>query len=265
MVGRFLKSPPLTRGKNVARSPLGFLMQQTLFVGPPGPGLARRTVAARRAAVAPTHARAGDRLRRPGGGLRLAMERPITSRRSIRSCLPPAASLGRRGSSARVTRRAAVAVVAIPGLVAAPTALPMLPPATLGRLYASDRLLAQGDPDRAHEVGAAAIFRRHVRLARNGGRGFRRLSRPATGRARPCGVLRAQLWRGRRARRLRTGARRAAGDQRPQFLFPMGAGGRLGRGRHYDRRRGRRSSDYDDVRAVGRIDRRLCDALRERA
>ena len=110
-----------------------------------------------------------------------------------------------------------------------------------GRLYASGRLLAQGDADRADEaLGAAAIFRRHVRLARNGGRGLSRLSRPAAGRARASGLLCAELRRGRRARHLWAGARRPAGDQRPQFLFPVGAARRLGRRRHHVGSRRRR-------------------------
>ena len=120
------------------------------------------------------------------------------------------------------------------GLFTAPIALPILPPDALVAYMQATGFSPKATQTESMKLAdAAAIFRRHVRLARDGGGGLRRLSRPAARRARAGGVLRAQLRRGGRARRLWPGARRPAGDQRPQFLFPLGAARRFGRGRHH--------------------------------
>ena len=216
-------------GKAVGRSPLGFLLQQALFVGPasapvwlaglwrlgvrpPRPELRALAIAyvvvlaivvvanGKAYYVTPIY----PALFAAGG---VAWE-------CVAQAPDRARGRGRRRRRSRPVRRADRSADPAAGCA--------------GRLYAGGRLLAQGDPDREHEaLRAAAVFRRHVRLARDGGGGLRRLSRPAARRARASGLLRAQLRRGRRARRLWTGARRPAGDQRPQFLFSLGAARRV--------------------------------------
>ena len=79
-----------------------------------------------------------------------------------------------------IARSAAVAVVAIPGLVAAPAGLPVLPPDALVAYMRAVGFSPQASQTENMKLSVlTAIFRRHVRLARDGGGGLGRLSRPA--------------------------------------------------------------------------------------
>ena len=254
-------------GKAVGRSPLGFLLQQALFVGPASApvwlaGLWRLGVRPPR-----------PELRTLAIAYVVLLAIVVVANGKAYYVTPIYPALFAAGGVAweawlkrPTTRGVAIAVVVVPGLFAAPTALPILPPDALVAYMRAVGFSPKATQTESMKLSrAAAVFRRHVRLARDGGGGLRRLSRPAARRARASGLLRAQLRRGRCARRLWTGARRAAGDQRPQFLFPLGAARRVWRCRHHARPRRRAFRPLLRRRSRRRPHRqRVCDALRER-
>ena len=148
-------------GKAVGRSPLGFLLQQALFVGTISAlvwvaGLWRLSVPA---AAIPSCARWRSPMSFCWRSSSSATARPTTSRQSIRRC-------SRRGPVAweawlkrPIARGIAVAVVVIPSLFTVPFALPILSPDAAASPICRARLLAQGDADREHEaLGVAQYF-----------------------------------------------------------------------------------------------------------
>ena len=85
-------------GKAVGRSPVGFLLQQLLFVGPVSAPVwlaGRGGSACDRPIRSP---RAGDRLCRTAGAVPVRQRQSLLSRRPIQRCSPPAASSGTRGA-----------------------------------------------------------------------------------------------------------------------------------------------------------------------
>ena len=223
MAGRSWSRPADVGGKSVALSPLGFLPSRRFSSGRPRRRCGSPACGAWRAAAASGPSRLADRLgRRAGDGLRRArqgllyfadLSGPFRRRRRrweagsrARRRVGPVASRRSRPSPRRrpadpAARDFGRLLQAI-GFSPRATQTENMKPPELPQYFAD----MFGWREMAEEVS-------------------RRLQRPAARRARQGGVLRAQLRRGRRARRLWAGAGRSAGDQRPQQLFPLGPRG----------------------------------------
>ena len=132
-------------------------------------------------------ARLCDRLRRDASPRLSAARQGLLSRaRSIRFCSLAARWRSKVGWRSRLLRVAAVAVIAISGIVIAPVALPILPPATSGA-YAH-ALGMQSTRPRWNESDferPAAVSGRHVRLARDGREGRAASTTPCRPRSAP--------------------------------------------------------------------------------
>ena len=217
-------------GKAVGRSPLGFLLQQALFVGttsalvwvaglwwlsvrPPRPELRALAIAyvVLLAIVIVCNGKA-------------YYVTPIDPAMFAAGAVAWEAWLKRP-----IARGIAVAAVVIPGLLSVPIALPILSPNAL-----VDYMRAGSFSPKATQTESMTLSAlRNISPTCSAGAKWRPRSRPfiatCRGRARASGLLCAELRRGRRARHLWAGAWRSAGDKRPQYLFPVGAARRFGR------------------------------------
>ena len=229
-------------GKAVGRSPLGFLLQQALFVGPAS---ALVWVAGLWWLACGRRVRSCARWRSP---MSFCWRSSSSANGKAYYVTPIYPALFAAGGVAweawlrrPIARGIAVAVVVIPGLFIVPIALPILSPDALVAYMQAIGFSPKATQTESMKLSALPQYFADMF-------GWREMAaavsavyqRPAAGRARASGLLCAELRRGRRARHLWAGAWRPAGDQRPQFLFPVGAARRLGRRGHHVGSRRRR-------------------------
>ena len=253
-------------GKTVGRSPLGFLLQQALFVGPASApvwlaGLWRLAVRPPR----PGAARPGDRLCRRCWRSSSSPRQGLLRHADLSGrCSPPAPSPG-SVAQAPAARAGRIAVVVIPGLVAAPTVLPILPPDALVAY-----MRAIGFSPKATQTESMKLRRcRSISPTCSAGARWRRRSPPSIATCRRTSARRRCSSRRNygEAAALDVYGRRSAARRRSAATIPisLGAARRVRRGvitlgrdaARFDRRLWRRPRRRPHRQ-------RLCDALRER-